>query len=1061
MQTWAFAASANSDKLSSAATSILALLVKVLSNHLDFRDNGLLLCKTILQQSQLRLIARGLSASKSKEYVIAPCIRLLTELVCFDGGTLARQVYAKRDLTFDTKILARNLTLRKMQSQEPEDVKRKPSVRTTAVRYLLANFKFQNEGAKADMLKQANVMKALVDGIELDPTSIIREIVYSLTTYVINDSAVPRRNKSYVFNDRNLYSLCQLYRVDLTEEEVREDRKPLMEAVHEMMVTACTSSEVGVVKQSGWYPPTEEDAPIEEQAAVNRPDINLGLDTLEWYGKFTTNIPIRNWALGEFILTLRPYAFDLERQLLISIFGAAPELVAWFFVKIASNFTFTPKLTATWIGYAAFVYSAVQLPIPNLYNRMSHLPPPISIVIESILPHPLTQKVLRQCTSNSSDLIKFFAIRIISVAFHKLRDVIAMFRENAKNGGKLWEQAIEKLLAEFCRRCPGMKDIAALYSTLRNSTTENHMQREAVARLLNLYYEVTPQMALDEKFDVSIPLASALQNVEEDMGPPDEKELRLLELSHLVKIARWSPAMSWWSKPKVLKFSPFMTLLRLVARTPNSSAEIKSLITTIVKDCGVLQAETEVSGLDALIISLTTGPGTPLPADATLEFLDDCFQRFVKKPIKYEDDKDALFQKIFNGSGSHTAAPVSLLRLTLLEQWPFFEKHRPDHVVDLCIWSKRFHETCILIGESPIVLPATSKAPKIPPATSNDIVFIEESISAIKLKSKDSAFSAKSHATEPVPTATTDSPTEPLDLASFLPPPEDTKNTALTKWNRKDLSASIEEGDLASLIINLTSSHHSIRIQTLTALRTFTNTLQSSTYPETDQLYLLISELLETAQPVLETGKEFSGLATLWASLAVGVLADPTSVLYPKVNEFLNLRPKWHISKMPSYWIDKIILQSPEDENEGAYYRELIWLLNWLYEGLRTESDIDTLRKTTVFEKIFATFLSPALGNGNGEKVFELVMDRTRLEREASLQGKIRPMVLRIVARVVAVGGATTLITRTGILGWLGEVKSMGWVGKRGAVFLESLEKAIIAKADKERVGEWSGGTIM
>jgi len=68
---------------------------------------------------------------------------------------------------------------------------------------------------------------------------------------------------------------------------------------------------------------------------------------------------------------------------------------------------------------------------------------------------------------------------------------------------------------------------------------------------------------------------------------------------------------------------------------------------------------------------------------------------------------------------------------------------------------------------------------------------------------------------------------------------------------------------------------------------------------------------------------------------------------------------------------------------------------------------------------------------------------------------------LRIVARVVAVGGATTLITRTGILGWLGEVKSMGWVGKGGAAFLESLEKAIVAKADKERVGEWSGGTIM
>lgn len=207
-------------------------------------------------------------------------------------------------------------------------------------------------------------------------------------------------------------------------------------------------------------------------------------------------------------------------------------------------------------------------------------------------------------------------------------------------------------------------------------------------------------------------------------------------------------------------------------------------------------------------------------------------------------------------------------------------------------------------------------------------------------------------------------------------------------------------------------------------------------------------------------GKKFSGLATTWASFAVGVLVDPTSVLYPKVNEYLNQRPRWRVSKMAEYWTEKIILQSPEDENEGAYYRELIWLLNWLYEGLRTEADVDTLRKTTVLEKVFATFLSPALGNGFGGKIFELVVDGPRLEREASLQGKIRPLVLRIVGRVVAVGGATTLITRTGILGWLAEVKSMSWVGKEGVTFLTGLEKVIIERSDKERVGEWSGGTI-
>jgi len=69
-------------------------------------------------------------------------------------------------------------------------------------------------------------------------------------------------------------------------------------------------------------------------------------------------------------------------------------------------------------------------------------------------------------------------------------------------------------------------------------------------------------------------------------------------------------------------------------------------------------------------------------------------------------------------------------------------------------------------------------------------------------------------------------------------------------------------------------------------------------------------------------------------------------------------------------------------------------------------------------------------------------------------------MVLRIVARAVVVGGATTLVTRTGILAWLKEVKSMAWAGRDGVVFLEELEREILARVEKERVGEWSAGTL-
>ena len=52
------------------------------------------------------------------------------------------------------------------------------------------------------------------------------------------------------------------------------------------------------------------------------------------------------------------------------------------------------------------------------------------------------------------------------------------------------------------------------------------------------------------------------------------------------------------------------------------------------------------------------------------------------------------------------------------------------------------------------------------------------------------------------------------------------------------------------------------------------------------------------------------------------------------MNRFLHKGPQWKVDKLPSYWIDKIILQSPTEDDE--YYAEIKWLLDFLIDGLRT-----------------------------------------------------------------------------------------------------------------------------
>lgn len=98
---------------------------------------------------------------------------------------------------------------------------------------------------------------------------------------------------------------------------------------------------------------------------------------------------------------------------------------------------------------------------------------------------------------------------------------------------------------------------------------------------------------------------------------------------------------------------------------------------------------------------------------------------------------------------------------------------------------------------------------------------------------------------------------------------------------------------------------------------------------------MLVGEIIETASDGLSDGPlpYFVGVI---AARSLLVLADPLHSIYIKVNRFLNKGPPWNVSKLPSYWIDKIMLHPPSDDD--AHYNEVEWLLDALLDGLRTPS---------------------------------------------------------------------------------------------------------------------------
>lgn len=81
------------------------------------------------------------------------------------------------------------------------------------------------------------------------------------------------------------------------------------------------------------------------------------------------------------------------------------------------------------------------------------------------------------------------------------------------------------------------------------------------------------------------------------------------------------------------------------------------------------------------------------------------------------------------------------------------------------------------------------------------------------------------------------------------------------------------------------------------------------------------------------------------------VIADPLHIMYEKVNKFLYKGPEWNVDKLPSYWVDKILLNPPTSDE--LHYQEAEWLLDALIDGLRTPAvSLDDVFSTSITKSL-------------------------------------------------------------------------------------------------------------
>ena len=546
IKTWQFAAQSNTDSLFASVVTALTLLLRTISCLIEFREYGNRLCTTILHDDQIKLLDRALGAHRSKNYLISPCLQLLTEVVAFDGGYAARTIYHQREITF--KRLDVFLGMRKDFHDDIVAGLKNRSVRENALAYLFANLRLQKPTAKMNIIAQGKVLHSLLDDIKEDSSSIILEVLAVLKRDIAMDGAISHTAKGRVFNQWTLNRLATLYSYSESG-SLPDGYQGVQRSVHDLLVLLCTSPDCGLVDMQtagslGVHTVTADTA----LESFPQRDITDKLDDESRRAK-------RNRRLQMFLQTLRPYASVSQRDLILAVFRNLPELIPDYF-SFGKIFSFDPKLTTTWIGYASFLLAAIKIPVPGFLTSLivNDAGPCLSgKTIETIIPKPCTQKTMTRCLNQSVNLVKFLTLQILNAAFEKLVAVLQRCEDIQKHTDNpktrlAWCQVTSKLRDDFCGRIPELKHVI---SQFRSCAKDDTMLRESTARLIASYYKVIPHMALEEKFDISVTLSAVLIDLESSRESHDGDGMHVIELEHLLEIVHRSPNMQWWHKPGI------------------------------------------------------------------------------------------------------------------------------------------------------------------------------------------------------------------------------------------------------------------------------------------------------------------------------------------------------------------------------------------------------------------------------------------------------------------------------------------------------------------------------
>lgn len=1037
LSTWSFAVEQNTnDEILLLVPAVLAQFLKTISSALDLRQYGLALIDTLLHRGQSKLFGKGLAAAKTKPDLSAPCLRLLKQMVDFDGGARAHDIWLRRDLFINRSDAL--LSSKSLEKNQDEHQSTEP-LRPLTITLLLTLIKYLDGTAKAELLAQQAALHLLLQGLVNDDPDSTLHTIRIVDSYLIEDTELPRLVLQRFFNSTHLEYLSALYAYD-KKDEPENSKEGVREAVHKLLHKLCTTSIGVLISLSDWYPSAST---YTISAYAEADYIDLGLDALNFKHDYAVSVPVKNSSLSDFIQKLRPFQDILQSSLLIDIFKAAPELVAEYFSR-RKQIPPPDSDDAAWRGALALLFSIIELPIPTEgFEMHPQNPPPVAIVIENIVPRPLDKSYFQKLMSSSDNIPKITGARLLTTLLRKLENVLSTLSTFSSTRFYLWDQAIEKLRELTQSRIPSIRDITlALQHTSRSSEDLYTAMLECFAT----YMKVLPNSSTGTTFDISPIIMDLCLHVNNSQLEMSAKETIYAQLGHCVQIAELTSATKWLQKSDADTLSPLGQLVKVMF-TEESSQDLQVIsqaIERVLVDSGVVSNH---RACRALFSSLK--PKKKLrhfsPSDEIFLFLDNSIVKASQKPVKYLDEIEDAQQLLSDKK------PLSLLVASMCEQWTFVIKKYADNkevLKNIASFTAQLFLNLETAGENFRVMQYLERN-TLHAYDGKVKKYIQDAFQKVGKLSKPTAFEKelieleRSSVAQPQKHSTERKEHVPT-LNDFTLPPyrliqPPTSLESLDRWSPStDIEVEIKGNQLSRLVFTLGSPDEELRLQSLQSLQTVAHLIDTSSmiFDTQPQIFLLLSELLETTKLLGLTVPIPTIILQLTHQL-VHVLIQPESKIYPKANRFLLQAPSWDVKRLMKYWTDKILLREPgaDDPSSNAWMAEVDWLVTLLAASIRTEQDLELYRRSGVWERVMSLYVSPAL------------------------DAQIRKMIIVMLWRVCEIrGGADMLWTRFGVHSWLQQMYVMD---AENAEILRALRADLESRCDRAAIENWEMGSAL